>query len=128
MPSLSGKQGRVTQDDAPLADITRWRLTTTADNVAYASSATNGFRRQIPGARHGFGSFAFQLNVTDAVPARLQSGDLVTLHLYVDATRAYVVPAVIETVALAVEIASGDVVTGQAEFATDGAWTEPAFD
>lgn len=127
MACLSGKSGKIAKGAVLLADITRWRFTTTADNVSYASSATGGYRRQIPGAKHGRGAIAFQLNPLDAITQQLAEGDAVTLLLYVDATRYYSVPAVIETMSLTVDVSTGDPVGGQAEFATDGAWVEPEW-
>jgi hypothetical protein len=127
MSNLSGKDGQVTRGGATLADITRWRLATTADNVSYASSATDGYRRRIPGAKHGLGSFSFQLNPADPVTDGINEGDEVILHLHIDATRYYIVPAVIDSVLLAVDISTGNVVAGTADFSTSGAWTRPNY-
>jgi hypothetical protein len=57
----------------------------------------------------------------------LVEGAAVTLLLYLDATHFYSVPAIITRVEVEVNIDSGDVIGGTANFDTDGAWDEPTF-
>lgn len=127
MATLSGKSGSFYVDGGSLADITSWRFTTTADNVAYASSATGGFRRRISGARHGFGNVAFVLNTADPATVRLAPGDQVTLQLNLSPARYYYVPAIVDSVQLTVDLNHREPIRGIAEFATNGAWIEPSF-
>ena len=127
MATFSGKDGQVLRDSTTLADVTRWRLKTTANNRAYASSATGGHKRRLRGVKDGGGDFAFLLNRADPVTGQLAEGDLVTLKLYVDTTNFFTVPAIIDSLSLEVDVSSGDVVGGTAEFSADGAWTKPTF-
>ncbi|MCH8992602.1 MAG: hypothetical protein IIA44_12765 [Acidobacteria bacterium] len=127
MATFSGKDGTVLSGSTTLADITHWRLKTIAQNVAYASSATSGHRKRLPGVKDAGGSFTFRLNASDAVTAELDVGDLVTLKLYVDATNFFSVPAIVDAVEVETDISTGKVVGGAVEFSADGAWTEPSF-
>ncbi|MCE9545554.1 MAG: hypothetical protein K8T25_08560 [Planctomycetia bacterium] len=125
MPLLSGKSGRVLADGAALAEITLWTFKTLRRNVAYASSATGGFRRRLPGVREGSGRFNFVVAAANPANANLQTGAELTLSLCLDASRCYTVPAMIDSVAIETDISGGGPITGWAEFSTTGAWTEP---
>lgn len=127
MATFSGKDGKVLSGAGLLADITHWRLKTIAKNVAYASSATGGHKKRLPGVKDAQGSFTFRLNAADAVTGQLDVGDVVTLKLYVDATNLFSVPAIINAVEVETDISSGKVVGGAVEFSADGAWTDPSF-
>jgi hypothetical protein len=127
MATFSGKDGKVLSGSTTLADITLWQLTTSAKNVAFASSATGGYKRRFPGVKDARGKFTFRLNAGDAITTQLDVGDSATLKLYVDATNFFSVPAVIDVVELTTDISTGKVVGGAVEFSADGAWTEPSF-
>ena len=127
MPTISGKDGKVNRNTTSLAEITSWRLTTTADNVSYASSDTAGFRKQIAGSKHGLGTFSFELDTDNPLTDEFDEGDLVTLDLHIDSNRYYTVPAVIDSIIFAVDISNGDIVGGTADFSTNGEWTKPTF-
>lgn len=126
MATISGKDGKVVAGGVELADIVQWSLTTRSHNPAYASSSTGGFKKRIAGVKDGSGAVAFKLDPDDAITDQISEGDAVTLLLYVDATRYYSVPALIDTLRLEVDIDSGDIVGGVAEFSTNGAWTKPS--
>ena len=123
----TGDDGKVMIGGTALADITEWSFETTARSVAYASSATLGYRKRIAGAKEGRGRIAFKLNVDEAITNQFDEGSEVTLRLYLDATRFYTVPAVIDNVAMGVEIDGGALVGGTAAFSTNGAWTKPSY-
>ena len=127
MPMLSGQDGKIIADSVEVANITRWKFETKSNTLAYASSATGGFRERLPGVRHGSGTVLFVLSDAAPVPDQLADGDQVTLKLYVDADSFYSVPAVIETLSLDVNVDTGNPVDGQFKFATAGAWTLPNF-
>lgn len=127
MSVVSGKDGKVMIGVATIADVTKWSLRTMSNNVAYASSSTAGFRRRVGGVKDGSGTIAFKLDVGDPITNRLNEGDAVTLLLYLDGTRHYTVPAVIDALQLEVDIDRGDILGGVAEFSIDGAWTKPAY-
>jgi len=123
----SGKDGKVMIGAAAIADVTKWTLRTTSSNVAYASSSTGGFRRRVGGVKDGSGTIVFKLDPEDPITDQLNEGDAVTLLLYLDGTRHFTVPAVIEALQWEVDIDRGEIVGGAAEFAIDGAWTKPSF-
>jgi len=124
---LSGQYGKIIADGVEVANITRWKFETKSNTIAYASSATGGFRQRLRGVRHGAGTVQFVLNAAAPVQNQLAEGDHVTLKLHIDTDRFYSVPAVIETLSLEVDIDSADPVNGQFKFATAGAWTSPDF-
>jgi hypothetical protein len=123
----TGDDGKVLIGGTPLADIAAWSLETTTRSVAYASSATGGFRKRLPGVKEGRGRIQFKLDVTSPITNSINEGSAVTLLLYLDATRFYTVPAVIESLQVEVAIDGGQLIGGQAEFSTDGAWTKPTY-
>ena len=65
--------------------------------------------------------------MSDALTDQFDEGSSVTLLLYLDGSRFYSVPAVIDSIKMSVEIDRGDLIGGAAEFSTDGAWTKPTF-
>ncbi|MCE9604568.1 MAG: hypothetical protein K8U03_06640 [Planctomycetia bacterium] len=127
MSVMSGKDGKVMIGVATIADVTKWTLRTTSNNVAYASSSTAGFRRRVAGVKDGSGTIAFKLDVDDPITNRLNEGQAVTLLLYLDDVRHYSVPAVIDALQWEVDIDRGDILGGIAEFSIDGAWTKPTY-
>jgi hypothetical protein len=127
MSVVSGKDGKVMIGAAMIADVTKWTLRTAAGNVAYASSSTAGFRRRVGGVKDGHGTIAFKLDVADPITDRLDEGDSVTLLLYLDASRHYTVPAVVDSLQWEVDVDRGEIVGGVAEFSIDGAWTKPSY-
>jgi hypothetical protein len=127
MSLFTGDDGKVQVGGATLADITAWTFQTSAHHHSYASNATAGFRHTICGARHGQGRFAFRLDPASPLTNQFDEGSLVTLKLYLDATRLFTVPAVIESIEMQVDIDGGQVVAGTAQFRTHGAWTKPAY-
>jgi hypothetical protein len=127
MGLLSGKNGKVLRGGAAVGEVTRWRLWTEAELVQYASSATGGFRRTLPGAKHGHGDLAFLLNGDLLLTDTLAVGDQVMLELYVDAARYFLAPAVIGKLDMTTDVSSGEAISGTVQFTTDGPWQVPGF-
>lgn len=127
MATLSGKDGKVMIGGVALADITGWSLETTSANPAYASSSTGGYKKRLAGVKDAKGRMTFKLNAADPITDDLNEGDSVTLLLYLNATKFYSVPAIIDALRLEVDIDSGQVVCGVAEFSANGAWTKPSY-
>jgi len=90
-------------------------------------SSTGGFRRRVGGVKDGSGTIVFKLDPADPITDQLNEGDAVTLLLYLDGTRHFTVPAIIEALQWEVDIDRGEIIGGTAEFAIDGAWTKPSF-
>ncbi len=111
--------------DAVVAEVTRWRFQKDAATRRYASNATGGCKRTLPGVQSGSGSIEFKWDASG--PSPLAQGAAITLLLYLDATHYYSVPAVVQTVKLLVDIDTGDPVGGAANFETDGPWIEPTL-
>ncbi len=122
-----GDDGGVFIGGVEVADITRWTLLTRQRSKSYASSATGGFRRRLPGAKEGVGAVHFKLNLAQPISDPLDVGAEVTLRLYLNADLFYNVPAVIDSLELEVDVDSDDPLGGVAEFSTNGAWTAPGY-
>lgn len=122
---ISGKSGFVKIGATVVAEVTKWTFTKQARSSRYASSATGGFKRSLPGVKSGSGEIQFKFDMAAASP--LVEGAAVTLLLYLDATHCYTVPAVVTQLQVEVDIDSGDAIGGAARFDTDGAWTEPTL-
>jgi hypothetical protein len=127
MATISGKDGRVKIGATTLAEITKWTLTTTSSNPAYASSATQGWKTRRGGVRDAKGEIRFKLDFSDPITDDFNEGDSVTLLLYLDATRFYTVPAIIDSLAWEVDVNSGDVIGGTAEYGVTGPITKPTY-
>jgi hypothetical protein len=127
MATISGKNGKVMIGATALAEITDWTFQASSNNPAYASSSTGGFRKRVAGVKDGSGMIGFKLDPANPITNNFDEGSSVTLLLYLDATRFYSVPAVIDSIHLAVDISSGDVLGGVANFSADGAWTKPTY-
>lgn len=127
MATISGKNGKVLIGTTALAEITDWTFHTTSVNHAYASSSTGGYRQRVAGVKDGSGSIGFKLDPADPITDDFDEGSSVTLLLYIDATHFYSVPAVVDSIQLAVDISSGDVLGGTAVFSANGAWTKPDY-
>jgi hypothetical protein len=122
---ISGKSGFVKVGDATVAEVTKWSFIKQAASSRYASSSSGGFKRSIAGVKSGSGQIEFKFDM--AADSPLVEGAAVTLLLYLDATHFYSVPAIVTRVEVEVNIDSGDVIGGTANFDTDGAWDEPTF-
>ncbi len=128
MSALSGKDGKIVIGSTSVAEIRSWRLTTSAANPEYGSSASGGYKTTSPGIKSGRGSARYVLNTSDPLTAHFEEGDLVTLLLYVDDSHYYTVPARIESLSVEVDIdETREVVGGTFEFKTHGAWTKPTY-
>ncbi len=121
----SGKNGLVKVGSTAVAEVTQWTFTKEAASSRYASSSTGGFKRSLPGVRSGNGQIEFKFDM--AAASLLVEGASVTLLLYLDATHYYTVPAIITQFKVDVNIDTGEVIGGSANFDTDGAWTEPTL-
>src|SRR5262245_22728997 len=106
----TGDDGKVVIGGTPLADITAGSLETAARSVSYASSASGGFRRRLPGVKEGRGQIRFQMDVANPLTNQFDEGTAVTLLLYLDATRFYTVPAVIDSLRIDVDIDGGELI------------------
>ncbi len=127
MSVISGKDGKVMIGATTLADITFWTLATASNNPAYASSATSGHKKRVAGVKDASGSIQGKLDVADPVTDDFDEGDAVTLLLYIDATRFYSVPAIIDSINFEVDIDTGEVIGWTADYSADGAWTKPTY-
>lgn len=122
---ISGKNGQVLIGSSAVAEVTKWIFNKETVSSRYASSSTGGFKRSLSGVRSGSGTIQFKFDLSAGSP--IVEGSAVTLLLYLDSSHFYSVPALIKTFKVEVNIDTGDVIGGVADFDTDGAWTEPSL-
>lgn len=122
---ISGKNGQVLIGSSAVAEVTKWIFNKETVSSRHASSSTGGFKRSLSGVRSGSGTIQFKFDLSAGSP--IVEGSAVTLLLYLDSSHFYSVPALIKTFKVEVNIDTGDVIGGVADFDTDGAWTEPSL-
>ena len=128
MATKSGKDGKVMIGSTTLASITHWKLRTFAQNPAHASSATGGVKTRNPGVKDASGEISFLLDFTDPITDQLEEGALVTLKLYLDATKFYSVPAIIDAIEFSdVDMDDGRTIGGTAKFSGTGPVVKPVY-
>lgn len=128
MATKSGKDGKVLIDSTALAAITHWSLRTVSHNPAHASSATGGVKTRSPGVKDSSGTIRFKLDFSDPITSQFVEGSLVTLKLYLDATRFYTVPAIIDALEFAdIDIDDGRTIGGVATFSGTGPVVLPTY-
>jgi hypothetical protein len=128
MATKSGKDGKVLIESTALASITHWSLRTVSHNPAHASSATGGVKTRNPGVKDSSGTIRFKLDFTDPITSQFVEGLLVTLKLYLDATRFYTVPAIIDAIEFAdIDIDDGRTIGGVATFSGTGPVVLPTY-
>lgn len=121
----SGKGGKVLISTNSIGEVGKWTFRKQVEEDSWASSETGGFKMDTPGVKSGDGTINFKLDSSAAFPAL--EGAQVTLLLYVDSTNFYSVPATMREVQIEVDIDGGKVITGTANFKTNGQWTEPSW-
>jgi hypothetical protein len=126
MAAYSGKNGLVKSGSTQLAEITGWKLSTKSNNPAWNSSTSSGSKKRVAGVKDGSGSFDLKVDDSDEIYDTLVEGDSVTLNLYLNATKFFAVPALIDNIDYDVDINDGEVVAATVAFSTNGAWTKPA--
>lgn len=127
MALLSGTGGTVKIGSSTLAEITAWSLDTNVNITAFGSNSSAGFQKRVAGTKGGTGTLAGKLDTADPIRGDLKEGDSVTLLLHINATAHFIVPAVIESVSISVDVDTGEAIGWTATFGTNGAWTEPTY-
>jgi hypothetical protein len=133
MPSngISGIRGNVltgTGTPAEVAEVTKWSFNPKSNNVAWRSNRTAGYTARAAGNRDGSGSVEGKWSpiTADLVLPTLKEGSYVTLNLQIIGMQKYVVPSIIDSFKIGVDLDTGEPVGWTADFSTNGAWTDPA--
>ncbi|HUT11755.1 MAG TPA: hypothetical protein VMY42_14740 [Thermoguttaceae bacterium] len=122
MAYISGKTGTILDTSGnPVNPISNWKLTKTSNNPAFATNDSGGSKTRVAGVKDCNGSFDLKLDSVLVVP--FDEGDAVTLHLHVDDTglNYYVVPVIIDSIAVDVDINDGAGITVPIAFSGTGA-------
>jgi len=128
MATASGKDGKVEVDSSEVAEVLAWQLTTTSNNPAHASSSTQGAKTRNAGVKDARGSIQFKLDFSNPITDQFDEGTKATLKLYLDATRFFTVPAIIDQIVWDdVDVNDGETIGGTANFSGTGPITKPAF-
>ena len=125
MSAESGINSKVLAGSTQVAEITGWSLNPTSNNPSWGSSSVPGFKQRVAGVRDATGSFDFKYDFANRQHATLKEGDLVTLHLYLNAADAIDVPAVIDAMTFEADVNDGEPIGGTCTFSQTGAITYP---
>lgn len=137
MSGFSGKGGKVKVGSTAIAEVTKWNFKPTSNNPSWGSSSSNGYKKRVAGVKDGSGSFDVKIDRSSLFLATVKEGDEVTLNLYlethfdnatppVEDSKYYIVPAIIDSVDVNVDVDNGEPVSATIEFSSNGAWTNPS--
>jgi len=124
MAGISGIKGKVSVG-GDLAEITGWTFNPTSNNPSWASVTNDGYKTRVAGAKDGTGSCQGKYDPGNSVITTLGVGKKVTMLLYIDDTRSYSVPAIIDSFEIEVDADDGEAVGWSCDFSTRGKWTDP---
>ncbi len=122
---LTGTLGNVKISSTIVAEITKWTFNKKVEMHTYASNATAGYKAAGAGPKSGTISLSGKFN--SSAETQIDIGTAVTLLLFIDATRDYSVPCVIESLSINTDIDGGDWVSFEASASTNGAWVQTAI-
>jgi hypothetical protein len=125
MSAVSGQYGTVQIGSSEIVECTGWSLNKKASVHTYASCSTGGFKAAVAGTKSCDGSVSGMWDPADQIDDHLEVGSGVSLKLYTTASLFSTVPAVIETLAVEVDLDDGEIVNWEAGFQGNGAWTNP---
>jgi len=123
---VSGQFGDVKIGSTQISEVCKWNFNPKANNPAYSSNKTGGYKARVAGIKDGSGAIEGKWDPANPATAVIDVATLVTLKLYLTATVFYSVPAIIDALKIDVDIDTGDIVSFSADFSTNGAWTNPA--
>lgn len=126
--AISGKGGDIrlgTTSPVQFCEVTKWSFNPKSNNNSYASNCSGGFKRRVAGTKEGSGTVDGKWDPTAPPTDALDVGDSITLNLHYNATQKWIVPAVVDSMRIDVDMDSGDIVGWSIDFSSDGAWTKP---
>lgn len=123
MAVASGQYGKVMIGASTVMECQSWRWSRTVADHAYASCATSGWKKRVAGTKDHSGSIAGKLDLASQLEDYFDEGDLVELNLYCSTTDYYIVPAMITSLDVEVDIDEGDIIGWSAEFGGNGQWS-----
>lgn len=123
MAVISGKDGTLYITAVETTPITNWKLDKTSDNKAYHANSSAGSKQRVAGVKDSSGSF--EVKCDDASNAPVTEGDIVTVQLHVDDSTLnyYSLSAIIDKVAVDVDIDDGEIVAYAIDFSGNGVIT-----
>lgn len=124
---FSGKDGTVKIGSTDVCEIRNWKFNPKSNNPKYASNKTSGYKRTVAGVKEATGSMSGAWDNANDFLAVVDVGTDVTLKLYTNTTKFFSVPAVIDDVSVNVDVDNGEIVGWDANFSSNGAWTNPTL-
>ena len=128
MAGLSGKSGDLrvgTETPVQVCQITKWTMDPKVNISAFAHNCSGGFKVRVSGTKDATGTIEGKWDPDDPITDTLDVGTEVTLNLHYNTTQKWIVPAVIESLSLSVDMDSGEVDGWTANWGLNGAWTKP---
>jgi len=117
----TGSGGSSTTD---VPDVTKWTVNPKAENLAYASSSTGGWKKRMAGTLDVSGSIDVKCNDTDKIESFFKPGEkIAVMELYMNETLKYSGPAIIDDISVETDIDTGAIISATINFSGDGPWT-----
>lgn len=120
---FSGYQGTVKIGATDIAEIRGWKWNPKSHNPKYASNKTSGYKRTVAGVKEGSGSMSGAWDHVNDFFGVIDVGTSATLLLYTNPTHSITVPSVIDDISVNVDVDNGEIVSWDANFSSNGAWT-----
>lgn len=125
MAKISGKNGKILVGSSTLPGIRKWSADLKSNNPQFATSDAPGHKVSVAGVKSGTVSFEAVLDDGDVIYEDYKPGQEVTLKLYENATRFWIVPVRIEGIKGEADINDGGELVVPYEATCNGAWTYP---
>lgn len=123
----SGKTGTVTWNSGTVSHVTSWQCTETVNSSAWGSSNTAGYKHRVAGTKDWSGTFAAKYDSSIAPVVgegtRAEGATPVSLVLTLATNETLTGNAMIESVALDVNVDTGDVIGYTCTFGGNGPLT-----
>jgi hypothetical protein len=123
MAAVSGQYGKITIATSNVTECSYWSFDRTAAEHAYASCATNGYKKRVAGTKDGSGNLKGWQDPSAMIETYFVEGDLPTLRLYISAAKYYSVPCMITRLHTECDIDDGAIIPWEADFGVNGAWS-----
>lgn len=123
MSVASGQYGSIKIGASSVQECQGWEWQRSVTDHAYASCATNGFKKRVAGTKDHSGTMNGKYDLASNIEDFFDEGDIVTLNLYISTTAYYIVPAMITELSVSVDIDEGDIIPWSASFGGNGAWS-----
>lgn len=122
MSVRSGQFGTVAIGSSELVEVLNWKF---SRKVTVHQSNTNtdgGYKKATAGPKSGTVQFSGEVDMDDMPDDHFEEGDSIVFKGYVNATQYYLIPCVVESLDIEVDIDDGKPVSWSCSATTNGQW------